>query len=95
MAVQPDKRSRETQLRELGLNLTERFRVGEYTLQAPANRPNPRSFELRWDRPGLDPEITDGVHYNLHDGWVIHHDGARFVSRVGPLECLEWFVSRQ
>jgi hypothetical protein len=95
MAVQPDKRSREAQLRELGLNLTERFRVGEYTLQAPAMTPNPRSFELRWDRPGLDRESSGGVYLDLHEGWVMHHDGTRFVSRVSPLECLEWFVSRQ
>jgi hypothetical protein len=93
MAVQPDKRPYERQLLENGTNLTERHRVGEYTLQAPARELDPRSFILARDRPGF--EVGRSVYYTLHDGWVVWDGGARFVSRVGPVACLEWFVSRQ
>jgi hypothetical protein len=92
MAVQPDKRPYARQLLENGTNLTERYRVGEYTLQAPAREVNPRGFEIRRDRPGF--ESGQSVYYTLHDGWVVWDGGARFVSRDGPVACLEWFVGR-
>jgi hypothetical protein len=93
MAVQPDKRSREVQLREAGLNSTERFRVGEYTLRALALSANPRHFTIARDRPGLERGLS--VYYDLHDGWTVWDEGERFVTREGPLPCLEWFVARQ
>jgi len=93
VTVQPDKRSREAQLREAGLNSTERYRVGEYTLRALAVSVNPRSFSIARDRPGLVRGLS--VFYDLHDGWIVWDEGERFASRDGPLVCLEWFVARQ
>jgi len=93
MAVQPDKRSYERQLIESGMNLTERYRVGAYTLRAPARITNPRTYVIACDRPGLEGGLS--VDYDLHDGWTVSDGGAWFMSRVGALVCLEWFVSRQ
>jgi len=93
MAVQPDKRAREVQQIEAGLNLTERFRVGEYTLQAAARTLQPVTYEIRRDRPGF--EDGHSVYRDLHDGWVVHDDEVRHATREGPLACLEWFAARQ
>jgi len=93
MAVQPDKRSREARREADGLNLTERYRVGIYTLQAMAMYTHPRGYEIRSDRPGFPRGY--GVYYDAHDGWVVHDGEDRFSTRIGPLACLEWFAGRR
>jgi hypothetical protein len=72
--------------------LVERYRVGPWTLRAAPERAAPRDFVLRCDRPGFPK--GQGVTLDLHDGWTMRDGGERFVSREGPLACLEWWASR-
>lgn len=93
MAVQPDKRAWAAQVAEWGGTLTERYRLVEWTLQAPQRDTNPSSYFLRRDRPGF-PNGT-GVSRNPHDGWTIYDGDAKYSSRRGPEDCLRWWVDRQ
>ncbi|WP_148061461.1 hypothetical protein [Frigoribacterium sp. PhB160] len=96
MAVQPDKRSWDRQMEERGANLTERRRVGIYTLQAEARVERPHSFHIRSDRPGLPGWYS--VSWYPHDGWVAYdprNSDDRFCTRGDPVECLRWWVDRR
>ena len=92
MAVQPDKRAWAAQVAEWGGTPTERFRVGEWTLQAQERDIRPSSYFVRSDRPGF-PNGTN-VSRNPHDGWTIYDGDARFSSHESPLRCLEWWAGR-
>lgn len=95
MAVQPDKRSWEAQVAAAGGTLTERFRVGPWTLRAAERDQRPSSFVLRSDRPGVLGPGEGGVSRNPHDGWTIYDGDARFSSHESPLRCLEWWAERK
>lgn len=74
-------------------DLVEHYRVGEWTLRAtPAAGPNPAVLHVRRDRPGFPREHSAGR--SVVDGWSIEDDGERFVTREGPLACLEWWAAR-
>ena len=93
MAVQPDKRAWAEQVAASGGTLTERYRVGVYTLRAPEREVRPSNYFLRSDRPGF--EKGHGIGWEPHYGWVIYGTGDEmFCSRVSPLVCLEWWVAR-
>jgi hypothetical protein len=93
MAVQPDKRPYEQQLAESGGTLTERYRVGTWTLVAAERDLQPTSYSIRSDRPGF--ETHHSVWRNLHDGWTVADRDAYFRSHDSPLKCLEWWARRQ
>lgn len=96
MAVQPDKRSWDQLSLETGWNLTERRRVGDYTLTAPARDVRPHTFHIRSDRPGFPKHYS--VSWDPHDGWTAYdpHGSVddRFSTRGDPVECLRWWVER-
>jgi hypothetical protein len=93
MAVQPDKRPYEQQLAESGGTLTERYRVGTWTLVAAERDLRPTSYSIRSDRPGF--EAHHSVWHNLHDGWTVADGDAYFHSHESPLKCLEWWAERK
>ena len=92
MAVQPDKRAWAAQVAEWGGTLTERYRVGPWTLQAEARQTRPTQYQLRCDRSGFSNGTT--VTRSPHDGWVIYDGDARFSSHRSPADCLRWWSER-
>jgi hypothetical protein len=92
MAVQPDNRPYARQLAESGGTLTERFRVGTWTLVAAERELWPTSYSIRSDRPGF--ENHHSVWHNLHDGWTVADGDDYFHSHESPLRCLEWWTIR-
>jgi len=93
MAVQPDRRAWDEQVAASGGTLTERYRLGVYTLRAPEREVQPLYFFLRSDRPGF--EKGRGVGWQPHGGWTTYDGAVQFASRLSPLECLRWWVKRQ
>jgi hypothetical protein len=93
MAVQPDKRAWAARVAEWGGTLTERFRVGEWTLQAAERDVRPSSYAVRRDRSGTHAGTE--VWRNPHDGWTIYDGDAKYSSHESPARCLEWWVARQ
>ena len=93
MAVQPDKRPWDQLVEANGWQQTERFRVGIWTLTASKVDVDPRSYNVRCDRPGF-PKGTS-VSWSPHDGWVMWDGDEKFVTRASPVACLEWWVARR
>lgn len=93
MAVQPDKRAKETQDREAGTNVTERARVGRYWLGALAMLPHPAGFSIRVD--GSERVLGD-VFKDVRGGWltVSGRTGREQRGRT-PAECLAWWVEEE
>jgi len=78
-----------------GGSLTERFRVGPWTLRAPERDQRPTSFSLRSDRPGVLGPGEGSVWRDLHDGWTMYDGDAKFSSRESPSDCLRWWAERR
>jgi hypothetical protein len=91
--VQPDKRPWGRQLAESGGTLTERYRVGRWTLVAAEREIRPHSYAIRSDRPGFPGWYA--VWHAPHDGWCVADGDATYSSHESPLQCLEWWAARQ
>ena len=93
VAVQPDKRAKEIQDREAGTNLTERARVGRYTLLAMAMLPHPAGYVIRRDGSDL---TLGGVSRDLRGGWITEnqHTGREHRAPTPPA-CLAWWAAEQ
>jgi len=93
VAVQPDKRAKETQDREAGTNLTERARAGSYMLLAMAMLPHTAVYFIRRDGSDL---TLGSISRDLRGGWITENQHTGHEHRAPtPAECLTWWVAEQ